>query len=556
MTKGWRAAAVLVAVMLVGAACGGASENTGNAGGGIKEGGTLRLGTGSGIDSMNPFVTFQQDTYSTFEYIYPFLVQYDTKTLDFVGDFATKWETSPDGLTWTFHTRPGAKWSDGQALTADDAASTFNMIIKYGKGPTGTLSSDFTHVSSIVASDPNTLVITYTQPVAVVLSNLQQVPILPPQVWDKLATGDGKTIKSFQNVPENGQPLVSGGPFMLVSYKKEQIALFKANPNFYGTKPHIAGFGLQFYQNDDAMITALKEGQLDAVESVPPTDVATLQAAGLRLYKGPGLEFHDFIINSNPKKTTNPELQNPQVRQAFEYAIDRNDIVKTAWLGYAQPGTTIVPPGTGKWHDSSIKPLPFDLDKANQLLDAAGFAKGSDGIRVANGHPMSYTVIFPHDESGAGDRAFAIIQSDFRQIGVKLTQKSLDDSAAFNAIMAPGTQYLNFDLAMWDWVPLEDPDFILSVMQCSQYGSWSDSGYCNSAYDKLYEQQSAAVNPQRRRQIVYQMQQMLYDQRPYIVLNYQDIVDAWTKSWTGFLESNQSLFNPLSKQSLTLVHEV
>jgi len=104
MTKGWRAAAVLVAVMLVGAACGGASENTGNAGGGIKEGGTLRLGTGSGIDSMNPFVTFQQDSYSTFEYIYPFLVQYDTKTLDFVGDFATKWETSPDGLTWTFHT--------------------------------------------------------------------------------------------------------------------------------------------------------------------------------------------------------------------------------------------------------------------------------------------------------------------------------------------------------------------------------------------------------------------------------------------------------------------
>jgi peptide/nickel transport system substrate-binding protein len=109
---------------------------------------------------------------------------------------------------------------------------------------------------------------------------------------------------------------------------------------------------------------------------------------------------------------------------------------------------------------------------------------------------------------------------------------------------------------MWDWVPLEDPDFILSVMQCNQYGSWSDSGYCNPAYDKLYEQQSATVNPQQRKQVVYQMQQMLYDQRPYIVINYQDILDAWSKDWTGFLESNQSMFNPLSKQSLTSVHQV
>jgi peptide/nickel transport system substrate-binding protein len=556
MMKRWRAPAVLVVVMLVGAACGGSSGGTGPSGGGIKQGGTLRLGTPSGIDSMNPFVTFQQDSYSTFEYIYPFLLQYDTKTLEYVGDFATKWETSSDGLKWTFHTRPGAKWSDGQPLTADDAASTFNMIIKYGKGPTGNFASDFTHVSSIVASDPNTLVITYTQPVAVVLSNLQQVPILPPQVWDKLATGDGKTLRSFQNTPENGKPLVAGGPFMMVSYKKSQIALFQANPNYYGTKPHIDGFGLQFYQNDDAMITALKQGQLDAVETVPPTDVQTLKSSGMKVFQGPGLEFHDFIINSNPKKKTNTELANPQVRQAFEYAIDRTKIVQTAWLGYAQPGTTIVPPGTGTWHDSSIKPLPFDLDKANELLDAAGFAKASDGIRVANGHPMSYTVIFPHDEQGAGDRAFAIIQSDFRQIGVKLAQKSLDDTSAFIAIEAPGTQYLNFDLAMWDWVPLEDPDFILSVMQCNQYGSWSDSGYCNPAYDKLYEQQSATVNPQQRRQVVYQMQQMLYDQRPYIVINYQDILDAWSKDWTGFQESNQSIFNPLSKQSLTSVHQV
>jgi len=551
--------AALAAVALVTAACsGGSPQNTSSPSGGqVKKGGTLRLGTASGIDSLNPFVTFQQDSYSSFEYIYPFLVQYDTKSLQFAPDFASSWETSSDGLTWTFHTRPNAKWSDGQPLTAEDAAWTFETIIKYQKGPTANFGQDFAHVSSITTPDPNTLVITYKKPVAVVLSNLQQVPILPEQVWGKYATGDGKGLKTYPNEPPNGQPMVGGGPFVLAKYQKKQIALFQANPSYYGTEPHIDGFGLQFFDNDDAMVSALKTGQLDAIETVPATSVSTLKAGGANVFIGPGLEFHDFIINSNPKKTKNPELLNPQVKMAFEYAIDRNEIVKTAWLGYGQPGTTIVPPGTGTWHDSSIKALPFDLDKANQILDALGYTKGSGGIRVANGHPMSYTVIFPHDEQGSGDRAFTIIQNDFSQIGVKLTQKPMDDSAAFAAITAPGeTGYTEFDLAMWDWVPLEDPDFILSVMQCNQFGAWSDSGYCNADYDKMYLDQSAAVDPKQRLQIVYQMQKKIFDDRPYIVLNYQDILDAWTNGWTGFVESNQGLFNPLSKESMVSVHQV
>jgi peptide/nickel transport system substrate-binding protein len=554
-------AAVALAAGLVAAACGGSSgSQAGGAGGegAVKEGGILRLGTMTGIDSLNPFVTFQQDSYSTFEYIYPFLVQYNTKTLQYAPDFATKWETSADGLTWTFHTVPNAKWSDGQPLTAADVAWTFNTIIKFGNGPTANFSQDFTHIDSIATPDANTVVLTYKTPVAVVLSNLQQVPILPQHVWEKYATGNGKELKLTPNTPQNGQPLVSGGPFVLTKYQTHAITLFERNPNFYGTKPHIEGFGLEFFTNDDAAVTALKSGQLDAVESIPVTSVATLKAAGLNVFIGPGLEFHDFIINSNPKKTTNPELQNPQVRQAFEYAIDRASIVKTAWLGYAQPGTTIVPPGTGAWHDSSIEGLPFDLAKANQLLDQAGFPKGSDGIRVANGHPMSYTVIFPHDETGAGDRAFQIIQNDFQQIGVKITQRNMDDSAAFAAITAPGeTGYTSFDLAMWDWVPLEDPDFILSVMQCNQYGAWSDSGYCDPTYDQMYEQQASTVNVAARRRIVYQMQEQLFNDRPYIVINYQDITDAWDQHhWAGFVESNQGLFNPLSKESLTQLHQV
>jgi peptide/nickel transport system substrate-binding protein len=142
-----------------------------------------------------------------------------------------------------------------------------------------------------------------------------------------------------------------------------------------------------------------------------------------------------------------------------------------------------------------------------------------------------------------------------KQIGVQIHPQPLDDTAAFNAITAPGIKYLNFDLAMWDWIPGMDPDFILSILGCNQYGSWSDSGYCNLAYDKLYQAQGVAVNPQQRLRIVDQMQQMIYAARPYIVLTNDDEVDAWSPHFAGIAESPQSLFNSLSLQSLDSAHQ-
>jgi peptide/nickel transport system substrate-binding protein len=261
----------------------------------------------------------------------------------------------------------------------------------------------------------------------------------------------------------------------------------------------------------------------------------------------------------DPHKTQHRELLNPQVRQAFEYAIDRNSIVKTAWLGYALPGTSIIPTGnaTGgmEWHNPNVKSLPFDVTKANQILDSLGYAKGGNGIRVANGEPMDYTVVFPHAESGTGDRAFQIIQQDFKQIGVQLSQKRLDDSAAWDAMYCGEKCGYDYDLAMWDWYPAADPDFMLSVLTCDQYGNWNDSGYCNPEYDSLYKQQQGAVNPKDRQKIVWQMQQLAYNDRPYIILTYDKRLDAWSKNWTGFIESPQGFFNNFSIQSLTAAHQ-
>src|SRR3954449_11058914 len=149
MKKRWPAALVSGALILALTAtgCGGSSsKNSSDASG------TFRLGTASGIDSLNPYVAFNQDAYSAFEYIYPVLVQYDSH-LHYAPFFAKSWKASNGGKTWTFKTQPHAKWSDGKPLTAADAAWTINTDLKYRNGATANVAGLVSHIKH--ASAPN-----------------------------------------------------------------------------------------------------------------------------------------------------------------------------------------------------------------------------------------------------------------------------------------------------------------------------------------------------------------------------------------------------------------
>jgi peptide/nickel transport system substrate-binding protein len=283
--------------------------------------------------------------------------------------------------------------------------------------------------------------------------------------------------------------------------------------------------------------------------------VATLKAAGFVVRSTPSTTFDDFIINSNPKQDpSHRELLNPLLRQAFDVAINREAIVKTSLLGYGQPGSSIIGPATGHWYNPAIKPPPFDLAKANQLLDQAGFKMGPNGLRVANGHPMSYTVIVPDSMANSYEqRSFQIIQGDFKKMGVKLTEKTLDDSAAYDAILA--NNYKNFELSLWDWAPLFDPDFMLSVLTCVSWNVWNDTGYCSKTYDSMYQAQSAAIDPAKRQQIINQMQQLVASQKMYLVLDYPDSIEAHSPTWTDLPLIGDSSFWSGSKIPMESVHQ-
>jgi len=541
-TSAYKTATVLVAAMLLLGACSGSSTDSGRASTATQ---ILRIGSNDEIDSLNPFVGLNSLSYSTFQITYPYLVMYD-ENLHFVPYFAKSWSTSADGKKWTFHTVPGATWSDGQPLDAHDVAWSFNTMVKYQDKGAGNWASTVSHLHTVTATDDNTVVFGYDAPVANVLSQLQQVPILPEQVWDTYAkTGN------FKSAPMT-TPLVSGGPFIVQSYKKNASAALKTNPTFWGARPHVAGISLTMFNDDDAMIAALRNHEIDLIETLPPSGIKPLEQAGFKVDQAPSPALSDFIFNSNPKKPQHRELLDPKVREAFALSFNLQEMVQTVWLGTATLGNSIVPPATGRWSDPSLHAAPYDPARANRILDGLGYRRGADGIRVADGHRMSYDVIMP--DLTEGDRMFSMVQGWLKAIGVQVNQKKVDDSTAFDLVTAPDGKYLDFDLAMWTWGMLPDPDFALSVVLCSQYGSWSDTGYCNPAYDKLYLEQGTQLDPAKRQAIVYRMQRILAHDRPYIFLGYKNSISAHDTSWSGFQNTMYGPYNALAITSMVDAH--
>jgi peptide/nickel transport system substrate-binding protein len=534
-----------VGLLATGASAGPSRDNT------HASGGTLRVGVVFTIDSLNPFVAVESTSLAVFKYIYPTLVQYNTK-LQFVPSFARSWKTSANGLTWTFKLVPGARWSDGQPMTAQDVAWTGSTTLKYATGGAAQMATYLPGVKSVRAAGPNTVIFHLSSPQAAFLANLAQFPILPQHVWSSYATGKaGAGLKTFPNQPTSG-PLVCGGPFVLTKYQHLGVVLFSKNPNFYGPEPSIDGFGLDYFSNSDAMIQALKTNQIDAILNLPVSGVRALKGdKNIALHAQTALNQSDLIINDNAKKKSHRELLNPLVREAFNYAIDRATIIKDAFYGYAKPAYSPIPAADVAWHDPAVRPPAFSLAKANQLLDKAGYKKGSNGVRIANGVPMSYKVILATDELGVRTRAFQIMQTDFAKIGVKLSVSVTDDSTAAALELSPSQK---FDLGGWGWTPPADPSFMLNTYTCAQLGGWNETGYCNKQYDALFAKQARTQNVAARKKIVYQMQRLLAAATPEIIYVYEDWIDAWNKKWTGFGETPQGFFSYLTTEGLQRVH--
>ncbi len=501
----------------------------------------LRIGTSTDADNLNPFVGYESTAYELYHLNYDFLTGFGQKHLEPVPEIAESWDKSADGLTWTFHIRHGMTWQDGTPLTAKDVAFTYNFNIKY---QLGNYLGAMRHIKSVTATDDYTVVFVCDAPKADILA--MWVPIVPEHVWGKFTSKD--QVDKFTN----DVPVVGSGPFQVVEWKKSQYIRLKANPNYWRGKPKVDEVIFQVYSNLDTMAQDVRSGGIQAAELLLPASVRSLQNDPTLFAGAHEIKSFDYLSFNTYKGPSlgNPVLRDPAFRRALAWAVDREKIVQVAYNGYADVGSSIFQPHfydpTLDWHyqPTAAELQGFDLVKAGQMLDAAGYPL-KNGVRVnKQGKPIKLR-LWARTQSPSSQEAGKIITAAFQKLGLKIQFSILDSGVLsdgqYNTV---GNTYKpDYDMYLWGWLPSgSDPQRALGYFTTDQIQNQNDCCWSNAEYDRLYALQGEELDPAKRLAIVHQMEQIFYNEAPYVVIAYPKQLEAYnTKDWEGWKQAPEGV---------------
>ncbi len=504
----------------------------------------LRLGWTNDPDNLNPFIGYESSSYEIWAINYELLVGFRAKDManaPGVG-LATDWQTSDDGKVWTFTITDKSKWQDGEPLTARDVAFTYDYVLK---NDLGMFIDYLKFIDKVEVPDDTHVVFTCSKPKANMLG--LWIPILPEHIWSKVSP------KEVESRYKNSPPIIGSGPFQTVEWKKGEYVRLVANKDYWRGAPKVDEVIFQTYQNQDTMAQDLKTGAIQSGWNIPSAQFNALNNdPGLEAIRAVTVGFDELGFNCAdqkkfPKSTGNPVLQDPAFRSALQWAIDKDKIVSIGYSNNALAADTIINrdyySAEADYHLTPSSPYAFDLDKARQALDQAGYPDGDgDGIREYKGKPIELR-LYTRSESPEQQNCGKLMAGWFKDIGLDIDFQVIDDGAlADKQYNVEGGQYApDFDMFIWGWGGDVDPNFILSVLTTNSIQSWSDCAWSNPEYDKLFLKQQSTIDVQQRIAIVKQMQQIVYDQSPYIPLVYPLDLEAANKGkWAGWVRANEN----------------
>src|ERR687884_657893 len=401
---------------------------------------------------------------------------------------------SKDGLTYTFHLRPGLKWSDGQPLDARDVDYSWRLWLNKDLIVNTTVGLDQIK-SATVSADRHSITFHLKAPYApfVAVWTDQNMP-LPAHVLSKM------TAKQLNTSKFTFMPTVSSGPFKMVARKAGDIITEVRNPNYYRAgKPYLDKLIFRIIPDQVAITNALRAGEIDNSWFLDVTQTDTYKhIKGYTFVVGTGPNIEQALLNLK-----NPIFKDVRVRQALEYGINRPAMVKDVWKGTAILMASDQPP-TLFSYNPAVKPYPFDPVKAGKLLDAAGWKMGSDGFRHKNGQKFSvrYSTT-AHNTWRAQDEL--IVQQNLKSLGIEVRIVNYPADTYFGSILPGG----KFDIGEFEDGSAYDPDTILVAAfrgdQLPPRGSnWGH--YINPAYDKLAFQEARTSDTGQRKAILGQIQ--------------------------------------------------
>jgi peptide/nickel transport system substrate-binding protein len=424
---------------------------------------------------------------------------------------ATDWEVSPDGLTITWKLREGVTWHDGQPFTSRDVKFTYEGPIRT-LHPRGRVVYDA--LDRVETPDDYTAIFHMREPRAAALfqAHGSEGLIIPAHIYENedLVEGPHATCDELP---------IGTGPFRATEYVPGERFVVERNPNWWGTSGDYWGTGqpyldrviFTFIADTTASVNCLEAGECHYVgmlrfptnevarfRELPGRDVrieCTVQALGI-------MNFYGINVRREP-------LNDVRVRQAMSYALDRQMIADRIYFGTGSPTTTIVS-SESPWYTGNINTYDFDLERANQLLDEAGLARGADGTR--------FELTMTHDTRSTHTDLANFFQQAMAEIGIKVNLEALDFPAWVEKIhMQQDFDMMSAVLGLGDPAVGASRIYLSTNIEPAPFNN--SAGYINPEMDALWNEFATTFDFQERQQIMGQLQEVITTDVPYIFVN-------------------------------------
>jgi peptide/nickel transport system substrate-binding protein len=466
-------------------------------------GGTLNTALPVDPGTLDPRLETNTSTEAIDSLIFDGLVQIPN-SLKPVPDLATSWkEISP--TEWVFQLRHGVVFSNGQPFTSADVVYTYTSLLNPAlKSP---LIEDYEPIKQVVAEGPYTVKFLLTMPYSPLLSYLT-LGIVPHIA--------GKN-KNFSTEP------VGTGPYMLKSWQVNNQVTIVTNPHYYGKKPYIPTIVFKIIPDSTTQVLGLEAGSLNFLTSPLPYNYIPQIEKNHNYVVEKTVGVGTTYLNLNLKA---PFLSDLKVREALQYATNKQAIVDHLYYGIDTPASTMLIPGTWDW-DASLQAPPPSMAKAEALLASDGWKKGPGGYLEKDGKTLTLTLSTYNDPTR--EQVVEYLQEVYSQLGIKVTTQ-VNEWPTFLANVLAG----KYSVALIGWLDLVDPDDAF-YRQFTTGGTDNWDGFSNATVNKLLNEARTESSISQRKALYVAASRIILAEVPWIIISDQAYVVMMSKTVHGYV---------------------
>ncbi|MFW5695509.1 MAG: glutathione ABC transporter substrate-binding protein [Alkalispirochaeta sp.] len=460
---------------------------------------TLTIGLGAEPESLDPVNMTSAPAATVGEHVVERLI-YMEEDGTLTPMLATDWESNDESTVWTFQIREGVEFHDGEPLNAEAVAVNLRRFVDPDVG--AAYAFLLGSVEEIEAVGEYELQLTLAEPFAPILSHLSHsfIGIVSPAQLEGLGAED-----TFE------EP-IGTGPYSMTEWSRGEQIVLEVNDDYWGGAPEIPNLVFDFIPESSALIVALETGEADAIMRVPPQEVDRLEA-------DPNIE----VVNETSVRTIYIGFNNekepfddPRVRQALNYAVDKEAIVNGLFDGAAEASDAPVVPAV--FGHTSVGPYEYDPDRARELLAEAGF---EDGLDMTLHHPTGRYLL--------DDTVAEAVQDMLADVGVNATLETREWSSYLEFTSQPPDQ-AEYDAFMLGWGTVTlDSDYGLYALLHSR--QWNPDGnnrgfYSNDRVDELLDEARVETDPSVREELYEEAIELIWDDAPWLFLHNEGQINA------------------------------